>query len=335
MNVIISNKQKEMLQSLNVDIIKSLDGEFEVDEIISTFQNFFYQRMILDITAIKDFKDIKTLQKLSIALDMDKLILILPDDEASSQPDYLTKIISMGIYNFTKNMDGIMYLYNNPNSYRDVAHIHQIDTPTPGSTEYNTVYTQVNSVQIIGFKNINEKAGATSLVYMMANALSKHYLVKGIEVDKKDFMYFKNKNLISTDSANIGNIIASNSNNDVLLIDLNASPSAIGLCHEVIYLLDPSTIRLNKYLLTNHKGLANLKDKKVILNKSLLSSKDLLDFEYEAKTKIFYNLPPLDDREVDSFALNTFLVRLGFSKMNSGEEQNNKNSFWSLLGLGK
>ncbi|MFI3307326.1 MAG: hypothetical protein R3Y21_02040 [Mycoplasmatota bacterium] len=332
MNVIISNNQKTLLQSLEVDIIKSLDGEFEVDEIISTFQNFFYQRMILDITSIKDYKNIKNLQKLSIALDMDKLILVLQDDEESANPDYLSKIISMGIYNFTKNLDGIMYLYNNPNTYRDVAHIHQIEQ-NQGSTEYNTVYTQVNSVQIIGLKSLNEKAGATSLAYMMANALSQHYKVKGIEVDKKDFVYFRNKNLISTDSSNIGNIIAANSGNDVLLIDINNSPSAEVLCHEILFLLDPSTISLNKYLITKPRDLAERKDKKIMLNKSLLSSKDVLEFEYEAKTKIYYNLPHLDDREVDSFALNTFLARLGFTKMNSSEEQTKKNGFWSFLGL--
>ena len=63
MNVIVSNKYQLMLENLGIDVIKSLNGEFEVDEIINTFQNFFYQRMILDITAIKDYKDIRNLQK--------------------------------------------------------------------------------------------------------------------------------------------------------------------------------------------------------------------------------------------------------------------------------
>ena len=52
MNVIVSNKYQPMLESLDIDIIKSVNGEFDADEIISTFQNFFFQRMILDITAI-------------------------------------------------------------------------------------------------------------------------------------------------------------------------------------------------------------------------------------------------------------------------------------------
>ena len=97
------------MSSLNIDVIKTIEGQYDVDELVGMFKNFYYQRMILDITALKNFNDIKTLQKLSISLDMEKLILLLSDDEESTSPDYLSKLISMGIYNFTRNIDGIMY----------------------------------------------------------------------------------------------------------------------------------------------------------------------------------------------------------------------------------
>ena len=42
MNVIVANRYQSLLQGLNIDIIKQMVGEFEVDDIISTFQNFFY-----------------------------------------------------------------------------------------------------------------------------------------------------------------------------------------------------------------------------------------------------------------------------------------------------
>ena len=60
--------------------------------------------MILDITAIKDYKNIKNIQKLSISLDMNKIILLLDDSAESTSTEYLSKLISMGIYNFTKNV---------------------------------------------------------------------------------------------------------------------------------------------------------------------------------------------------------------------------------------
>ena len=81
--------------------------------------------MILDITAIKDYKKIDNLQKLVISIDADKIILLLDDDPESSSPAFQSKLISMGIYNFTQTVEGINYLYNHPNSYRDVAHIQQ------------------------------------------------------------------------------------------------------------------------------------------------------------------------------------------------------------------
>ena len=103
MNVIVSNKYQAMLETLDIDIIKNLNGEYEVDEIVKSFSNFYFQRMILDITAIKDYKDIKNLQKLSISLDMNKVILLLDDSPESTSAEFLSKLISMGIYNFTKN----------------------------------------------------------------------------------------------------------------------------------------------------------------------------------------------------------------------------------------
>ena len=84
-------------------------------------------------------------------------------------------------------------------------------------------------------------------------------------------------------------------------------------------------------MLVNSNIFKTLKDKKVILNQSLLSSKDVLDFEYESGLKIYYNMPPLDEREKSIYALNTFLVRLGFSKQKS-EEQEKKKSILGIFG---
>ena len=120
MNVIISNKYQSMLQSLDIETIKTMNGQFSIDEIINTFKTLFFNRMILDITAIKDYKKIDNLQKLVISIDADKIILLLDDDPESSSPAFQSKLISMGIYNFTQTVEGINYLYNHPNSYRDV-----------------------------------------------------------------------------------------------------------------------------------------------------------------------------------------------------------------------
>ena len=332
MNVIITNKYNAMLQGLDIDIIKSLNGEFDAEEIISTFQNFYFQRMILDITAIKNYKDIKNLQKLSISLDMEKVILLLDDTIESSSTEYLSKLISMGIYNFTKNAEGIMYLYNHPNTYRDVAHIHQLEVEKENEDTGNgETYARGRGSVIIGVKDITKQAGASTLIYMMKKILSKHYSVVAIEVDKRDFIYFNDKEMVTTTSNEIGNTITKYSDKDVVLVDINTSKSAENLCQEVLCLVEPSIIKLNKLMMLDRNAFAKIKkeNKKLILNRSLLSSKDILEFEYESKSKVYYNLPPLDDRERNIHALSRFLLKLGF-EVEVDEEMTKKNK---ILGL--
>ena len=327
MNVIVSNKYQVMLENLGIDVIKSMNGEFDVDEIISTFKDFFYQRMILDITAIRNYQDIRNLQKLSISLNMDKIILLLDDSPESSSPAYLSKLISMGIYNFTRNVEGIQYLYNHPNSYRDVAQFHQIDEvvvvnqPNVQPSQQQVVQQPVQQVvysaprehsHVIGVKNVTKSSGATTFVYMMFNELARNYNVAAIEVDKTDFAYLEDSSLISAISGTIMQEVANLSTCDVILIDVNNSVQAESVCNEIIYIIEPTTIKLNKLMMVTPQSLKKLKDKKVILNQSLLSNKDVLDFEYESRLKIFYNMPPLDEREKKNKLMNDFLVKLGF-----------------------
>ena len=327
MNVIITNKYQSMLDSLNIDVIKRLNGQFDVDDIINQFQNFFFQRMILDITALKNYKDIKTLQKLSIS--MDKIIILLDDTVEGSSDEFLSKLISMGIYNFTKNIDGIMYLYNNPNSYRDVAHIQQLDTTSTEQVVVEKFDTTVTGTRIIGIKNVTKQTGATTLTYMMKKQLEQHYSVVALEVNRDDFKYFHDKRMYSTTNSEIGNMIAKYNDKDVILIDVNDSTQALDLCHEVLYLVEPSVIKLNRLMLARPKTFKELKGKKIILNQSLLNPKDVLDFEYESGAKVFYNMPPLDEREKSIHALNVFLYKIGFTKQQSLEQDKK----FSLLGL--
>lgn len=318
MNVIISNKYQSMLETLDIDIIKTLNGEFEVDDIINQFQNFFFQRMILDVTAIKNYRDIRNIQKLSISLDMSKIILLLDDSVEGTSGDYLSKLISMGIYNFTKNVEGLMYLYNNPNSYRDVAHIQQLDNYGSGEEVVIEKYEEAYAgSRILGIKNVTKQSGATTLTFMMKNILSKYYSVAAVEVNKSDFRYFNDRSLISTTNFEIGNVISKNSDNDIILVDINNSKQAEELCHDVIYLVEPSIIKLNKLMLVNSHAFKELarKDAKIVLNQSLLTTKDVHDFEFEAGIKTYYNMPPLDERSNQMDSLYEFLIRLGFSKL--------------------
>ena len=144
MNVIVANKNEGLLNSLDIDVIKTINGEFETEEIIQTFSNFFFNRMFLDITAIKDYTDITNIQKLSMSLDIEKVIFLL-NGELMSNNIFLSKLISMGIYNFANTKESLLYLYNHPNSYKDVAHIHQLNINTTTQPESNNKKNQTNT----------------------------------------------------------------------------------------------------------------------------------------------------------------------------------------------
>ena len=330
MNVIIANKNRAILDQLNIDVIKKIEGEFDADSIVENFKNFFYQRMILDITAIKGSKDSRNLQKLSVSLDTDKIILLLDDSVETSDPSYLSKLISIGIYNFTKNLDGIMYLYNTPNTYRDVAYIHQIEPVVQPQVQqqhmsYGAAAPVHNVAQnntgmgrrIVGIKNVTKQSGSTTLTYMMYNRLSKFYDTAAVEVGKADFKFFNNQNLKTADSNNVSDFIIKNGNKEIILVDANEDQHALELCTDVIYLLEPSVIKLNKMMMIHPDLLNKLKNEKVVLNQSLLTHKDVLDFERESGLKIYYNMPPLDERSSNSRDLDAFLMSLGFNRINA------------------
>ena len=159
----------------------------------------------------------------------------------------------------------------------------------------------------------------------MLNQLQKHYDVVGVELDKKDFMYFpNNKKMFSKNANELGNFINQNMDKDAILVDLNDAKNVDSLCSDIIYLVEPSIIKLNKYMLLNPKGLTPYKGKKIVINQSLLNQKDILDFEYESRSKVFFNMPPLDEREKNIYIVNVFLSKLGFELQEDKEEEKKK-----------
>lgn len=342
MNVIISGKNRDILDKLDIEVIKRLDGEHTVEEIIDTFQNLFFNKMIIDITAIKDYQDIRNIQKLSTSIDMNKVIVLLDPNSQTSTPEYISKLISMGIYNFTTNAEGLTYLYNNPNSYKDVAQYHSIDSMILDEPEepeekpnlldiFNVTpqekepFIQTNIEEpeekkplkkriIIGIKSITPGAGATTLTYLMKKQLEKKYNVLAIEVEKRDFIYYNDKELLSLSNGIIGEALNTNNDKDVILVDLNGSNTAEKFCDEVINLIEPSIIKINRLLSIKPRILSELKGKKVVLCPSLLTEKDVSDFEYESRLKVFYNLKPVDDHSKNE-EITKLLVKLGFKKL--------------------
>lgn len=343
MDSVVENKYKNVLSSLNIEVSKKLDGEYDAEEIVSAFQNFFFNKMFLDITAIKNYKDITNLQKLSMAIDMDKVILLLDkDDEISDSNLFLSQLVGMGIYNFTKDENALMYLYNNPNVYRDVAYYQNTNNVNleniPLDTEDDNSIN-IPSKKILGIKNITTSAGATTLCYAIKKVLSSYYNVKVIELDKEELKYFNDPETISIKNEQLENTIKNNNDTDMFIIDLNKS-SKDSICSEILYLIEPTTIKLNELSMVNPKIFNDLKGKNIILNKSLLDSNDIANFEVESKLKVFYNLRPFNDKKDVSNIILPLLSKIGYVKEEitednpieeEEEDKSIKKSFFNLF----
>ncbi|MBQ6539289.1 MAG: hypothetical protein IJL76_03315 [Bacilli bacterium] len=330
MNILITNNLEKELSSLDVDIIKHISGTYSTKEIVDMFRNFFYNKMIIDVTAIDGNNDIRNYQSLVEGLDADKLILFLPEGSDYCKANFLSNLISIGIYNFTTNLEGIKYLLKKSNSYSDVSHIQKLGGTNAESTNEAVTVSQSTTMEqvvqdttiVYGIRNATDHAGATTLTYMMVKELSKIYgtdKVLGLEIDKSDFKYFKQKNLLSTTANNARQAIGQ-SGAKYVIIDLNKSTDS-SMCNVIIYLIEPSIVRLNKMIDRNKLVLEKLKNKMVILNKSLLSNKDVNDLEYESGLKIFYNIPPLNDRKNNEIIVD-FLGRINLiQKPNDGDKK--------------
>ena len=322
MNVMVYNKYKELLMGLNIDVMKSLEGVYNVDEIIDTFTNFYYDKMILDITAIRDYQNTDNLQKLAMNINMENVILLLDDNPETDTKSYLSKLISLGIYNFTKNAEGINYLLVHPHTYRDVVNIHNLSDLEPKESSRPIVESNTFGIKddlpananngrlkIIGFKNVTLHAGSTSLIYMLKRQLDGLKNVAAVEIDKVDFLYFNKKDMVSSTSQDVLKEIMRRNTYDIVFVDLNEYED-IDICTKVYYLIEPSTIMINKMMKKNKHILEELRDKNVVLNKCMLSEEDISTFEYETKLKVLYSIPCVDDRQQNIDAIKKFINKI-------------------------
>lgn len=334
MNVIIGNQQQVVLDRLDIDIIKRIHGCYEVNELIDMFKTFYFNKIVLDVTAMKKYNDIATYKELINGLKADKIILYIPENSSLCTANFLSQLVDIGIYNFTSNFEGIRYLTKHTNSYQEVEHIHKLVTHSKGVTstivkqrdedELTEIKSEIGN-KIIGFRNVTSHAGSTTLIYMLKKELTTVYgnnSVLAIEMNKNDFSVYVDKEMISVSKEKIRDVLKQADNYKIILIDLNDFTEN-SICDEVCYLVEPSIIKLNKLIKLNSNVFQRLKGRKVVLNKSLLSEKEISNFESEAKIEVFYNIPALNERKRNEIIYD-FLQKLNLISESDKSESSNR-----------
>ena len=319
MNLVIVNENKSVINNLNIDVLKILSGVFDVNMIEKELVNFYFNKVIIDITAIKNYFITYDLFEFLDYFGKDKVILLLDDSQYCESKEFLTKIINKGYYNFTRNAQGISFLVNKSNTYDDVKKIIREDKFTSTlnqntSQVVNSSVSNTNNQKVIGIRNLSDGAGATTLMYMFVKSLSANYKVKGIELNNHDSIYFRNENIIySTDLMDLQNKVNELRNVEVIVVDLD-NYDCKDICTDVVYLLEPGVIRLNKFLNLNKNFISEYQGKKIVLNRSAIKEDEIHNFERETGINVFYNLGNFNDRLERIKSVDGLLIKLGFDK---------------------
>lgn len=321
MNVVIANENKNIIDRLDIDIIKRIDGEYEVGELKSKLVNLYFNKMIIDITSIKNYRNPNIFGELKQFIDPSKVIILLNNDSIVNSKDYISSMIKMGFYNFSRNFEGIKFLYNTPNDFDKVRHFISDDDveviPFIETNEIEQPSLAFAGKKIIGLMNMTDHAGASTLTNMMVRQLNSHgYKAYGIEMFRQDLIYYRSENLFSCMNKNDLDLkLRQLADAEAVIIDLNEFGEAYEYCDDIIYLVEPSYIKLTKLLKKNKNAFLDRKNDKIVLNMSFVNDSDKADFEYELKCKIFDIIPPINDRNKNNESVNNVLYKLGFKNV--------------------
>ena len=349
MNVIVANERKNELSNLNIDIIKSVDGIYSVEELVGMFTNFFFNKMILDVTAIKDYTSYSNLKKLFEVIDVNKIILVLKEDEKTdASKEFISNLITLGVYNFTSNISEVMELFNKPRVYSDVSNLQikkgtyeineQIDKESGRINDEKKEFQEAltpedfnrGSKRIIGVVNLTEHTGATTLVVQMVKQLSKYYNTMAVEMNKQDFVFYNLPDLnlySSTSKEDLMKKINSDSELEVVVVDLN-DVDGKNFCSDVLYLVEPGNIKMMKLIRKNGKIFEELTGEKIVLNRANLTDQEITEFEVESNIKVFSMVSNFRDNLDSVVSVDRLLNKLGFKKCGKEENITKKSSFF-------
>ena len=137
-NIIIKNQNSKVIDSVDINSIKTITGEFTRETIEAELGNLLYSKAVIDITAIKNFFDIKEVLRFLSFFGPNKTVLLLNNSELVNSSSYLTLLVQNGYYNFTRNAAGINYLLTHPNTLNDVTkYINSLSQAQNQSIELN------------------------------------------------------------------------------------------------------------------------------------------------------------------------------------------------------
>ena len=148
----------------------------------------------------------------------------------------------------------------------------------------------------------------------MVKQLNIKYKAIGIEMNKQDFIFFDTPNLYScTSKEEVLKKIKEHQDADAVIVDLNNIDSK-EFCTDVIYLVEPGTIKMTKLIRKNGKIFEELSGEKIVINRTNMDDNQVSEFEVESKIKVFSVVSNFRDNLDRVISVDKLLTKLGYTK---------------------
>ena len=133
-------------------------------------------------------------------------------------------------------------------------------------------------------------------------------------MDKQDFIFFNTPYLYScTSTEEVLRKIKEHQDVDSVIVDLNTRDHK-EFCTDVIYLIEPGTIKLTKLIKRNGKIFEELSGEKIVLNRTNMDDKSKAEFEVESNIKVFSVVSNFRDNLDRVISVDRLLSNLGYTK---------------------
>ena len=120
MMVVIANKLRDNIESSGLKDIehKSAIGCYEVTTFVKNLQKLEFDKLLIDITAIRDASNKDSWDHFKELIEPNKIYILY--DEENCDSTILSNLVNRGFYNFGRNADEILRLLEHPNMFADV-----------------------------------------------------------------------------------------------------------------------------------------------------------------------------------------------------------------------
>jgi len=121
MFVVVSNKFDKVIDESSFQHYpyEVAVGECKVQDIVSKLESSSVEKLLIDITSIKEYEDAGLWITLTQFINPSNVLILLDSSSKVDNSDFLMMLLDVGIYNFSTNIEELVGFYSVPNSFEN------------------------------------------------------------------------------------------------------------------------------------------------------------------------------------------------------------------------